>query len=94
VLEALASGVPAVQPAVGAFPELIEETGGGLLYDPSDIEQYIEALARLLLNPDTAREMGQRGRAYVRAHFTIEQMAREMIGVYESVKRPPEGLLL
>ena len=34
VLEALAAGVPAVQPRAGAFPELIEPTGGGLLYDP------------------------------------------------------------
>jgi len=87
VLEALASGVPAVQPAVGAIPELIGETGGGLLYDPSDIEQYTEALARLLLNPDKSREMGHRGRTYVRAHFTIEHMAAEMAEVYEAARK-------
>ena len=31
VLEALANGVPVVQPRHGSFPELIEATGGGLL---------------------------------------------------------------
>ena len=87
VLEALASGVPVVQPAVGAFPELIGETGGGVLYDPSEIGEYIDALAGLLLNPDKAREMGRRGRSYVHEHFTVERMAREMAEVYKSVAR-------
>ena len=36
VLEALANGVPVVQPAHGSFPELIEATGGGLLVPPND----------------------------------------------------------
>ena len=47
VLEALASGVPVVQPAHGAFTELIETTGGGLLVPPRDPAALAEALARL-----------------------------------------------
>jgi glycosyltransferase involved in cell wall biosynthesis len=34
VIESLAAGVPVVQPRLGAFPELVETTGGGVLYDP------------------------------------------------------------
>ena len=37
VLEAWAAGVPAVLPAQGAFPELIADTGGGLLYEPGNL---------------------------------------------------------
>src|SRR5437016_13208402 len=36
VLEALANGVPVVQPRHGSFPELLERTGGGLLVNPND----------------------------------------------------------
>jgi glycosyltransferase involved in cell wall biosynthesis len=35
-VEALASGVPIVQPNLGGFPEFIEATGGGILYEPND----------------------------------------------------------
>src|SRR4029079_10839328 len=48
VLEALANGVPVVQPRHGAFPELIEATGGGLLVDPLDPEALARALEELL----------------------------------------------
>jgi glycosyltransferase involved in cell wall biosynthesis len=87
MLEALASGVPVVAPAVGGFSELIEETGGGILYDPREIEQYVEALGSLLLDADKARQLGQRGRAYVLEHFSVERMAGEMIQVYEKASR-------
>jgi len=35
VIEAMASGVPVVQPRHAAFPELLEATGGGLLCEPT-----------------------------------------------------------
>ena len=38
VIEALAAGVPVVQPRLGAFTEIIENTGGGLLVPPNDID--------------------------------------------------------
>ena len=37
VLEALANGVPVVQPRHGSFPELIEATQGGLLVEPGEL---------------------------------------------------------
>ncbi len=36
VFEAWANGVPAVLPAHGAFPEMIDDTGGGVLCEPGD----------------------------------------------------------
>ena len=51
VLEAIACGRPVVQPAHGAFPEIIQATGGGLLFPPGDTRQLAEGLLRLLDNP-------------------------------------------
>ncbi len=36
LLEAMANGVPVVQPRRGAFPEIMEKTGGGILVEPDD----------------------------------------------------------
>ena len=85
VLEALARGVPVVQPDHGAFPEMIRHTGGGLLAPPGDATALAHKLAELLGNVPRRRAMGQRGRAAVAADFTDEQMARGMLKVFESV---------
>ena len=49
---ALAYGVPVVQPGHGAFPELIEATGGGLLVEPGSAEALADGLALLAGDPE------------------------------------------
>ncbi len=84
-VEALAVGVPVVLPRAGAFGELIEATGGGLLCEPGDVSSLTEALRELLLDPARARDMGAQGRGAVQARFSTESAAREMTAFYESV---------
>src|SRR5262249_7766645 len=76
VLEALACGVPVVQPRHGSFPELIEATGGGLLVAPNDPAALADGLRQLLDNAEQRRELGRRGRAAVQERFSAEAMAR------------------
>jgi glycosyltransferase involved in cell wall biosynthesis len=76
VLESLASGVPVVQPDNGAFPELIELTGGGVLFAHGDTNSLADALEGLLLDPAHAAELGRCGREIVNARFTSDAMAR------------------
>jgi glycosyltransferase involved in cell wall biosynthesis len=78
VLEALACGVPVVQPRHGAFPEIIEETGGGLLFEPGGLRAAVESL---LADPVQARQLGQAGAAAVREKFSIERMAQNVENV-------------
>jgi glycosyltransferase involved in cell wall biosynthesis len=86
VLEALAAGVPAVQPRAGAFPELIEPTGGGLLYDPFEPGALERALAALLDDPARARELGRRAREGAARHFSVDAMAEAYLDIYRSVR--------
>jgi len=82
VLEALANGVPVVQPRHGSFPELIEATGGGLLVEPDDPDDLAAALKRLHDDRGHAGKLGLTGKEAVHRHFHAERMARETVEVY------------
>jgi glycosyltransferase involved in cell wall biosynthesis len=85
VLEALAAGVPVVQPNHGVFPELYQMTGGGVLFEPNNAAELSHALERLLLDPDYARQIGQNGQKAVFEKFNIEQTARQIVRIYQEV---------
>jgi glycosyltransferase involved in cell wall biosynthesis len=85
VIEALAAGVPVVQPRVAAFPELVEATGGGVLCAAGDARALAEAIEELLLNPARARALGEAGRRAVFERFSAEAMARETLQVLGDV---------
>jgi len=85
MIESLAAGVSVVLPARGGFPELVQATGGGTLYDPAEPAALTEALATMLSDRATAREMGQRGQAVVRERFIFDRMADDLLAVYGSL---------
>jgi glycosyltransferase involved in cell wall biosynthesis len=85
VLEALANGVSVVQPRHGAFPEMIEATGGGLLVEPESPEDLADGLEKLLRDPALRQELGQRGREAVQARFDDRAEAAATVRVYEAV---------
>jgi len=84
-IEALASGVPIVQPNLGGYPEFIEATGGGILYEPNNPENLAKALSSMLDNPDKIREMGKKGRMVVMARYSMQNMANSILDVYKKV---------
>ncbi len=82
LLEAMAQGVPVVQPAEGSYREIINATGGGVLYDPKTPDGLANALQSLLENPGEALRLGRRGREAIRTQFNMDRVVREMTGVY------------
>jgi glycosyltransferase involved in cell wall biosynthesis len=90
-LEALATGVPVVQPASGVFPELLGITGGGLLFEPNNVEALADALSELLLEPDKARRLAEQGRAAVCEKFNIDKTAEQIIRIYEQITQKYKG---
>jgi glycosyltransferase involved in cell wall biosynthesis len=84
-LEALASGIPLVQPAVGAFPEIIDATGGGVLYSPNTPVALASALSDLLQDPGRMELLGGLGREAVARQFNWLVLARGMTGIYRKI---------
>lgn len=84
VLEAMARGVPVVQPAHGSFPELVDLTGGGTLVKPNDASALAEGLAAMLRDDRKRKELGAKGQQAVRDRFTERRMAYDMLDVFEA----------
>lgn len=87
LIEAMASGVPVVQPRRGAFVEVLDHTGGGLLVDPDSTEALAEGLYRLWSDADLRRSLGARAAAGVAARYTVSESTARLVDVYESVVR-------
>ena len=86
LLEAMACGVPVVQPNHGAFPEMIGRTGGGVLAASESGADVANALYDLWRDPVRAAELGRNGAAGVRAHYTVDHMAHEVLSAYEHAR--------
>jgi glycosyltransferase involved in cell wall biosynthesis len=85
VLEAMAAGVPCVQPDHGVFPELIADLGGGLLFPAVDPAALAEKWHYLAQHPGEITRMGTQGRKNVLQRRNAGCMAKATIEVLDSL---------
>jgi glycosyltransferase involved in cell wall biosynthesis len=85
LLQAMAMGKAVVGTGVGGIPEVVREGDTGLLVPPRDATALARALSRLRGDAALRRELGRRGREFVAARFSLEQMAAAVESVYEAV---------
>lgn len=80
--EAMASGIPVVQPSLGAFPEIIEKTNGGILYGENKPELLAQALKSLLDDRDKLRAMSTTARKGAEGGLNINILGNELVNLY------------
>jgi glycosyltransferase involved in cell wall biosynthesis len=85
LLEAMACGIPVVQPRRGAFTEIVEKTGGGLLVEPDDPESLAEGLLQIYRDPSLGERLGQSGFEKVREYYSVARMGDRALEVYEDL---------
>jgi glycosyltransferase involved in cell wall biosynthesis len=86
LLESMASGVPVVQPNLGAFPEIVNLAGGGVIYQQNTPEALSIAFAELLSDSERLEILSRNARKGVQSKFNIHDHAKEMIEVYQSLE--------
>ena len=98
LLEAMARGVPVVQPRRGAFTEIVEQTGGGLLVTPDDEEALAEGLYQLWQRPRPARTRWPSADSTASdEHYTIARSTDRLLAAYDgaiaraSSRRDPDA---
>jgi glycosyltransferase involved in cell wall biosynthesis len=87
VLESLANGVPVVAPRHGSFPEMLEQTGGGLLFEPNNPTELARTLAELIRSPQLIAALGENGLAGIQTFYTAEKMAIAHRNLYSRVRQ-------
>lgn len=87
LLESMGCGVPVVQPRRGAFTEIVENTGGGLLVEPDNPQSLASAILKLYQDKNLARDLSANGFKGVREHYTAAHMADKVLSAYNEAIR-------
>jgi glycosyltransferase involved in cell wall biosynthesis len=82
ILEANGAGIPVIQPDTGAFPEIVNTTGGGLIFSPDNNEELVKSLYRIFKDLDLRKQLGETGYARVRSELSLEKMSSGLSEVY------------
>jgi glycosyltransferase involved in cell wall biosynthesis len=79
VVEALAHGVPVIARRIGALTEVVEESGGGLLFEtPAECRAAME---QLLASPELRAELSARGRRAALQRWTEDVHLTRYLGL-------------
>ena len=85
LIEALASGVPAVATDVGGVRSVVADGESGYLVTAGDDAAIAAAIAAVLGDPERSRAMGEMGRAYVRTRFDRARLLSDIRALYEDL---------
>lgn len=85
VLEAMASGTPAIVTRVGGLPEVVVDGETGFVVEPGDVDALRDRLELLLGDDRLAARMGDNARQHVVERFTWDDCAARCFAAYEAL---------
>ena len=85
LLEAMAVGVPVIGARSGAIPEVIGD--GGLVFDEGDVNQLVEALCKVVDDPDLRQQLVAAGQTHVHSRYTQRYVAGQTAAAYRQIMR-------
>jgi glycosyltransferase involved in cell wall biosynthesis len=84
LMEAMAFELPVVATRTFGIPELVEDGRSGLLVSPGRVDLVVDALERLVRDPDLRQRIGREGRRKVLAEFDVNASARRLRDILEA----------
>lgn len=85
LIEAASCQRPIVTTDTPGCREITHHEKNGLLVPPSDISALVDALERLIINPDERQRMGDYGRDLVAREFSLEYVLNATLALYEQL---------
>ncbi len=85
LLEAMASGVPVVQPEVCGFPEIVSPEQVGWTYSPNSPDALAEALQMALDQPDERIKRGRNGIKAIAHTYHIDAVSTQYLNLFQSL---------
>lgn len=86
VLEAMATGTPAIASNVGGIPDLVQEDINGFLVPPGDEKALADRLRWMLEHPTEAKEMGRRARDFAEQFFSTATYVQGYQKIFEAAQ--------
>jgi len=83
-IEAQYLGVPTIASRVGGIPETILHEETGLMVEPGNVRAWADAICWVLQHPSEAKQLAERGRAFVTNKFSMERNTTELIQLIEA----------
>jgi glycosyltransferase involved in cell wall biosynthesis len=83
-VEAQYLGVPTIASRVGGIPETILHEETGLMVEPGKVRAWADAICWVLQHPTEAKQMAERGKAFVTAKFSMERNTAELIKLIQA----------
>ncbi len=94
VLEAMACGVPAIVPRMGALHELVSDRRTGFHVDVDDPEQMTATIRKAWSRPLETREMGRAARYRCLEHYSPESNYRMLSAIYRAALQSREPVCM
>ncbi len=89
LIEAMAAGVPIVQPRTAAFTEIVEASSAGILCEPGSATALADAWEVLLGDPARLHALGERGRTAAEGEFSLARMTERFVAETEALRAIP-----
>ena len=85
IMEAMAASKPVVAAAVGGIPELIQDGVTGKLVHTRNPADFADVIEWVLNHPEESQAMASRGSAFIRNHFTVNNLVQAHRKLYSSL---------
>lgn len=83
--EYLATGNPVVVTKVGSIPDYLEDGVNAFLAEPGDVAGFADKMEEILLHPDKAKVVGERGKELARSVFNYTYQGARLASFFHSL---------
>jgi colanic acid/amylovoran biosynthesis glycosyltransferase len=92
LIEAGATGMPAIASLHADIPEVVQHGETGWLAPERDVETLTDHLIGLLRQPETWPRIGERARRHIQAEYNLRHQSQRLAAIYDEVIGAPPAV--